>query len=70
MSFLNRLTVAGRQKEREQAENIIREVDAENNLSPIDEKKALITLPVVACGAGLFSDGYINNVSQTSSTYQ
>ena len=22
----------------------------------------LITLPVVACGAGLFSDGYINNV--------
>ncbi|KAL1899852.1 glycerophosphoinositol permease [Sporothrix stenoceras] len=62
MSFLNRLTVAGRQAEREQAENIIHEVDAENNLPPIDEKQPLITLPVVACGAGLFSDGYINNV--------
>lgn len=63
MSFFSRLTVAGRQHEHEQAENIIHEVDAENNLPPIDEKQPLITLPVVACGAGLFSDGYINNVS-------
>lgn len=27
-------------------------------------------LPVIACGAGLFSDGYINNVSSNSCTQQ
>ncbi|KIH94183.1 hypothetical protein SPBR_05773 [Sporothrix brasiliensis 5110] len=68
MSFLNRLTVAGRQHEREQAENVVEEVNAENNLPPIDQKQPLITLPVVACGAGLFSDGYINNVIGSVST--
>ena len=31
-------------------------------LPPIESNR-LITLSVVACGAGLFSDGYINNVS-------
>ncbi len=39
------------------------EVNANNTavLPPIESDK-LITLSVVACGAGLFSDGYINNV--------
>jgi hypothetical protein len=27
-------------------------------------------LPVFACGAGLFSDGYINNASPTLETHQ
>lgn len=29
---------------------------------PVPKKQKLITLPVIATGAGLFSDGYINNV--------
>ncbi|CAK7221784.1 glycerophosphoinositol permease [Sporothrix curviconia] len=61
MSFFNRLTVAGRQAERARTENFVHEeVEVEEPAN--GEKKPLITLPVVACGAGLFSDGYINNV--------
>ncbi|CAK7264407.1 glycerophosphoinositol permease [Sporothrix epigloea] len=62
MSFLNRLTVAGRQAERERAEGIVHEDFVDNQVLPNGEKKPLLTMPVVACGAGLFSDGYINNV--------
>lgn len=41
--------------------------DADYDANAVDnttapENQPLITLPVVACGAGLFSDGYINNV--------
>jgi len=34
------------------------------DVPPVDApgKEKLLTLPVAACGAGLFSDGYINNV--------
>lgn len=30
--------------------------------APIENEGKFITLPVVACGAGLFSDGYVANV--------
>ncbi|CAK7220434.1 glycerophosphoinositol permease [Sporothrix bragantina] len=62
MSFFKRLTVAGRQAERERAENIVHEENVDVEMPASSEKQPLITLPVVACGAGLFSDGYINNV--------
>ncbi|CAK7565852.1 MAG: glycerophosphoinositol permease [Sporothrix epigloea] len=62
MSFISRLTVAGRQAERERAEGIVHEDFADNQVLANGKKKPLLTMPVVACGAGLFSDGYINNV--------
>ncbi len=45
------------------ADAVAHDADAEDDLVTLDAKQRLITLPVVACGAGLFSDGYINNVS-------
>ncbi|OAA68033.1 major facilitator superfamily transporter phospholipid transporter [Niveomyces insectorum RCEF 264] len=41
---------------------IIQSVDADAGLPPLDEEQPYLTLSVAACGAGLFSDGYINNV--------
>lgn len=66
MSFISRLTVAGRQAERERAEGIVHEDFADNQVLANGKKKPLLTMPVVACGAGLFSDGYINNVGPSS----
>lgn len=46
----------------------IARAEAENG-PPIDEKPFWQSIwPVIACGAGLFSDGYINNVIGSVST--
>ncbi|KAI0026087.1 MFS general substrate transporter [Xylariomycetidae sp. FL0641] len=43
--------------------------DTESTAPPIDQKPFLQAIwPVLACGAGLFSDGYVNNVIGSVST--
>ena len=51
-----------------ESEDVVVDPGVQDGLPPIDEKGKLVTLPVVACGAGLFSDGYINNVIGSVST--
>lgn len=43
----------------------VKEIDQQPALETALERKSFFqaALPVFACGAGLFSDGYINNVS-------
>lgn len=53
----------GRSKEEPQAEPA---TVNEDGVAPVSRWKTLI--PVFACGSGLFSDGYINNVSPVCST--
>lgn len=41
----------------------VSDVEAAGGVRPIDDKPFMEAIwPVLACGAGLFSDGYINNV--------
>ena len=42
--------------------------EAQVTEQPVEESKPFwkSILPVIACGAGLFSDGYINNVRMNS----
>lgn len=48
-------------KKKEEEEPVVAEAIA--NAPPIDQKPFLQAIwPVLACGAGLFSDGYVNNV--------
>lgn len=43
------------------------DLEATSGLRPIDDKPFMEAIwPVLACGAGLFSDGYINNVRPLS----
>ncbi|KAI1166170.1 putative MFS phospholipid transporter [Nemania serpens] len=45
------------------------DLEATSGLRPIDDKPFMEAIwPVLACGAGLFSDGYINNVIGSVST--
>ncbi|KAI1197019.1 hypothetical protein F5X97DRAFT_197089 [Nemania serpens] len=47
----------------------VSDVEATGGLPPIDDKPFMEAIwPVLACGAGLFSDGYINNVIGSVST--
>lgn len=53
-------------KRKRHAEEEAEEVDAQNldGAPPLENAQSFgaAILPVMACGAGLFSDGYINNV--------
>ncbi|KAI1741628.1 putative MFS phospholipid transporter [Xylaria scruposa] len=45
------------------ASPVVDDAEASSGLPPIDQKPFMEAIwPVLACGAGLFSDGYINNV--------
>ncbi|KAI0483552.1 putative MFS phospholipid transporter [Xylaria cf. heliscus] len=51
------------------ASPILDDAEASGGLPPIDQKPFMEAIwPVLACGAGLFSDGYINNVIGSVST--
>lgn len=49
------------------ASPVVADTEASAGPPPIDQKPFMDAIwPVLACGAGLFSDGYINNVSLSS----
>ncbi|KAI0199856.1 MFS general substrate transporter [Astrocystis sublimbata] len=51
------------------ASPVVNDAEASSGLPPIDQKPFMEAIwPVLACGAGLFSDGYINNVIGSVST--
>ncbi|KAI0459122.1 putative MFS phospholipid transporter [Xylaria acuta] len=51
------------------ASPVVDDTEASGGLPPIDQKPFMDAIwPVLACGAGLFSDGYINNVIGSVST--
>ncbi|KAI8950352.1 putative MFS phospholipid transporter [Xylaria longipes] len=51
------------------ASPVVDDAEASAGLPPIDQKPFMDAIwPVLACGAGLFSDGYVNNVIGSVST--
>lgn len=58
----------GRKKQEEEQQEGISEAPADA-APPIDQKPFMQAIwPVLACGAGLFSDGYVNNVRRSYSS--
>lgn len=49
---------------------VVDDVEASAAQPPLDQRPFMEAIwPVLACGAGLFSDGYINNVRLISSCF-
>ena len=56
-------------KKKEEDQEVVSEAVVDT-APPIDQKPFWqVIWPVLACGAGLFSDGYVNNVWLTSSLF-
>ena len=55
--------------ERKRLEETDSDVDRSPNLEDTDKSFYERVWPVLACGAGLFSDGYLNGVSTTMHHY-
>jgi hypothetical protein len=54
--------------ERKRAEELNSQIEDTPNLEDTDKSFYERVWPVLACGAGLFSDGYLNGVSSKIST--
>lgn len=56
---------------RKKDEETVPEAIQTNGEPPIEQAQPFwsAVMPVMACGAGLFSDGYVNNVSCTTAEY-